>query len=113
MRSVVLTILLLSSPSLFADRHCSQGLGWLTIVLSRIEKTPELDTCATQRNELLALIDDVKQDFELCGCPQSRQKLDQLTWSTSPTTALCLSARSEFQGQISQIRQFANDECGH
>lgn len=113
MRPVIFALALLSSPALLADRHCSQGFGWLTIVQSRIENTQTPAACSAQRDELMALITDVKQDFELCGCPQSREKLDALMWPMSQTPEACLKNRTRFQEQVAQLRHFANDECGH
>jgi hypothetical protein len=101
------------SPFAQGDRHCSQGLGWMTIILSRISAAEEPSLCATQRVELLEWVEEIKQDFRYCGCPNSESELDKLDWPKAETAQECTLTRSDFRDEISRIQSFANDECGH
>lgn len=101
------------SPATHADRHCSQGLGWMTIVLTRIASADEAGQCNAQRQDLLEWVEAIQDDFAACGCLDSRRQLETIQWQETSNSEACTEARSNFAEQVSRIRTQANEECGH
>ena len=62
-----------------ADRHCSYGLGVLTVSVADLETTAFESLTAESRSSIASVLREVESDFQACGCMPALRLINDIT----------------------------------